>query len=145
MLKHHIDRRLRARIGGCLSEKEWSKRVLFWEAVLEGFNESWRRDRSGHERDSDRLELRRRQRFRRIASPEAVPVPCYGRESRYLLIADEIINLRPLDISRAMVAAAKTGVSSARPRFTHTSRQVLRIRAHIQGRRSVAPNFPRCF
>src|SRR5579863_39110 len=118
--------------------------MLLRKAVLEGFDHARSGDRTGHEGDSDWLEFRRRQRFCSVAGPKAVAVACHGRESCDLVIAHEIINLCAFDVRRAVVSAAKPGVSSALPRLPYTSRQILRIGAHIQRRRRIPPDFPSC-
>src|SRR6185312_5484028 len=92
------------------------------------------------------FERLRRQRFRRIAGPEAVSITRYGDETFDALIAHEVVQLRALGIDAAEIAAAKTGVPRTGPGFGGEPwRKVLRIGAEVERTVRRRPYFPGCF
>ena len=67
-----------------------------------------------------------------------------GHESRDALLADEVVDLAALDVRGGVIAAGKRGrVSGSRPGLRQPRGQILRIGAHVERGRRVAPDLPR--
>ena len=93
--------------AGSLAHKQRSQRMIFREAMFEGFDQSRRGNRSGDKRDSHRLKCFGRKRLGRQPGPEAVTIAGHRREAGDAVIAHEIVNLAALDVRAAVIAAAE--------------------------------------
>src|SRR4029453_2480489 len=89
----------------------------------------------------DRLERLRRERFSRVAGPEAVPVAGDDGEARDAGVAHEVVDLAALDVGVAEVAAPHVR-EPARPGHRQAGGQVLRIGAPVERAQGVAPYLP---
>src|SRR4051812_2926181 len=115
---------------------------MSFEFVLERLGEAWRRDRAADKCNADRLECARRQRFGGIAGPETVPIARYGDEPFDPPVTHEVVQLRALGVHASEIAAARTGVTRARPGFGEPRRKVLRIGTPIERAVRGSPNLP---
>ncbi len=117
--------------------------MLLGEDVLEGFDFTRRRDRSGDECDADRFEWLRRKGLGGEPGPEAVAIAGNRCEASDVVPANEIVDFGAFHIRAAVIAATEAGISSARPRTRQPCGKILRIGAHIERRRGIAPDLPR--
>src|SRR5581483_2394314 len=102
------------------------------------------RNRAGDERNAHGRERLRRQRLGREPGPKAVPIAGHRHETRDAGIANDVVDLRALDVRRAVVAtAAEYRVASTRPAFANAFRQILWIDAEVERADAVAPHLPR--
>src|SRR5262245_19961506 len=142
-MKQQVDGRLPLRSAGRLGEKERAQRMVLGKAMLIGFRQTRRRYRTGDECDADGLELFRWQGLRREACPETVPVAGDRRESCDPAIAHQVVDLGTIDVSGAVIAAAKAGVAGAGPWPGQMRRQMLRVGTKVECAERIAPDLPR--
>jgi len=109
-----------------IGEKQSAQRIRFRKLVLERLDHAGRGNRSGDERDADRLEFLRRHCLRGITGPEAVAVAGDGREAGDARVRDRVVDFRALDIRGAMVAATEARVARARPARRRVAREIRR-------------------
>src|SRR5450432_3482315 len=101
--------------------------------------------RGADETDPDGLERGGWQAGGGIAGPKAVTVARHDRESGYLRIADEVIDLATLVVGAAPVAAAHRGECVGRPLLLDQSiGKVLRVGARVESTLRIAPDLPGC-
>ena len=86
MLQEHVD-------SGNVQRTE---RMVLREVVFIRFDHSRSRKRSSNERQANRLELFRRERFCRETCPEAVTIPRNNREPGDSVLLNEIVDFAAL-------------------------------------------------
>src|SRR6185436_63431 len=99
------------------------------QAVLGDLDEPGRGDRAACELDADWLERPGRQRRRREAGPERMPITAHDRKAGEAAAPHALEDLGPLGAVGAPVAAVERGVAGAGPARAEPGRQVRRVGA----------------
>ncbi len=93
--------------GGCirrsLAEEQGPQRMLFREAVLEGFHQTRSGDRTGDKSNTDRFKEFGWKRLGCQPGPETVAVTRHGGETGDSVVANEIIDFAALDMRSAEI------------------------------------------
>src|SRR5580704_2882045 len=116
--------------------------MVFPQAVLQGFDKSWRGNRPCHKSNTNRNKRLWWQCARCQSCPKAVAVSCHRGKTRDSVGLDEVINLAPLCVRGAVVSQRRSPVTFSWPWLPGSLRQVLQIGTHIERGRGIAPNFP---
>jgi hypothetical protein len=113
--QQHVDRRLRFVISSSLPQEEWTQSMLFRKTVLEGFDLTWRGDRTGDEGNADWFERLRRKCLGGEAGPEAVAIPSDGGKAGDTVVSNEVVDLGALDIRAAVIPATEASIARSWP------------------------------
>src|SRR4030095_2238189 len=125
-LEREIDRGFIPRVLP-LDGEQWPERMAL-QSMLKRLCQTGRRNGPADERDPHGLEGQERKALCRVPGPEAVPVPRNRDEPLDPLVADELVQLGALAITRAQVSRDKRGITRSRPcGLCQTPGQVLRI------------------
>src|SRR5215469_2894703 len=120
--------------------------MMLRKGVLQRFYHSGCRDRTRNKSNANRLKLLGGEGLAGETSPKTVTIAGYRGETSDSVIANKIVDFRPLNVSGAVIsgteASVESGVPITWPRLRYAVRQVLRVCPHLKSGYSVAPNFP---
>src|SRR5271168_1897556 len=116
--------------------------MCFGQLMFKRFDDARGGDRSCYKRDANRLKTAGRQRLCRKSRPKTMPIARDRRKACNPMGPNEVVDLATFHKGAAVVASAETRISSTRPTFAITLREILRIGTHIQCRCRIAPDLP---
>src|SRR5260370_2039680 len=123
--------------------------MVLGKGMFESLDNSRSGDRTGHERDSDRVETLRRQTLGRKSSPEAVTITGDCSKTSNSVVTNKVVDFTAFNVRAAVLSGASAGIKSgvplAWPRLGQTSPQILRVGTHLKRGNCIAPDLPACF
>src|SRR5260370_37199416 len=123
--------------------------MVLGKGMFESLDNSRSGDRTGHERDSDRVETLRWQPLATKSRPEAVTITGDCSTTSNSVVTNKVVDFTAFNVRRAVISGASAGIKSgvpfAWPRFGQTSREILRVGTHLKRGNCIALDLPACF